>query len=363
MPSLVEGRSKVLMSETEDLVRADPRWARLERREATDDFLYSVATTGIYCRPDCPSRRPNPRNVQFYDTAQAAERAGFRACLRCRPDRARETDARTEMVARLCQYIEAADEPPSLEALATYAGLSPHHVQRSFKAVTGLTPKAYAEGRRAERVREALRSGPSVTEAYHAAGFGSSGRFYASAEHILGMSPSNYRAGGADQVIRFAVGETSLGALLVAATERGVCAVSLGDAPERLVEELQERFPSAELLGAEEGFEGWVAQVVAFVEEPRASLELPLDLRGTAFQRRVWRALRDIPVGRTLSYAELAARIDAPRATRAVASACARNPVALAIPCHRVVRSDGGLGGYRWGVERKRALLERERSH
>ena len=249
---------------------------------------------------------------------------------------------------------------PSLDALAATAGLSRFHFHRLFKAITGLTPRAYADAQRASRVRRELRQSATVTQAIYEAGFNSNGRFYASAPKVLGMTPTDFRAGGAGASIRFALGECSLGSILVAASDKGVCAILLGDDPDALARDLQDRFPRATLSGGDAGFEAWVARVVGFVEAPRLGLDLPLDVRGTAFQQRVWRALSNIPAGSTASYAAIAQQIGAPRALRAVAQACAANPLAVAIPCHRVVRSDGALSGYRWGVERKRALLDRE---
>ncbi len=265
-----------------------------------------------------------------------------------------------ERVEAVCRRIEESEEPPSLEEMAEIAGLSPHHFHRVFKEATGLTPRAYAAARRAERVRKALGKRTTVTEAFYEAGFGSSGRFYSEAERLLGMSPSAYRTGGAGEAIRFAVGRCSLGSILVAVSEKGVCGVFLHDDPEELVRELQRRFRNAELQPGDGDFEQWVARVVGMVEEPWKETDLPLDIRGTAFQQKVWDALREIPVGSTSSYAEIAAKIGLPKAVRAVAGACAANAIAVAIPCHRVVRTDGGISGYRWGVERKRALLERE---
>ncbi|WP_085317644.1 methylated-DNA--[protein]-cysteine S-methyltransferase [Derxia lacustris] len=269
-------------------------------------------------------------------------------------------DRHATVVAELCRFIEAADAEPTLADLAARAGFSAWHLQRVFKAVTGLSPKAWAAARRADRVRERLAAGARVTDALHAAGYGSSGRFYEAADAVLGMTPGRYRAGGAGTEIRFAVGQCSLGAILVAQTAVGLCAVLLGDDPDALLHELQRRFGAARLIGGDADFERTVATVIGFVEAPRLGLALPLDLRGTAFQQRVWQALRQIPPGSTASYAQIAERIGAPKAVRAVAGACAANPLAVAIPCHRVLRSDGGLSGYRWGVERKRALLERE---
>ncbi|MCM2287848.1 MAG: bifunctional DNA-binding transcriptional regulator/O6-methylguanine-DNA methyltransferase Ada [Sulfuritalea sp.] len=340
----------------------DPRWAAVQSRDAAADgqFFYSVSTTGVYCRPSCAARSARPENVQFHLSAAAAEHAGFRPCKRCRPDQAPLAAQHAALVAELCRFIERAEPAPSLQALATRAGLSRYHVHRIFKAVTGVTPGAYAAAHRAARVRAELGRGGTVTEAIYGAGYNSSGRFYASAERMLGMAPRTFRDGGANTDIRFAIGQCSLGAILVAASERGVCAIFMGDDPEALAHELQDRFPRASLIGGDAGFEQVVARVVALVEAPALGLDLPLDIRGTAFQQRVWQALREIPAGRTVSYSELAERIGAPQAVRAVASACAANALAVAIPCHRVLRLDGGLSGYRWGVERKRALLGRE---
>jgi len=349
-------------SDAATITERDPRWAAVLARDPAADgrFWYSVRTTGVYCRPSCASRRARPENVHFHDTPQDAERAGYRPCRRCRPDRDGVREQHAALVAAACRTIEAAEQAPDLATLAAQAGLSPFHFHRVFKAVTGVTPRAYAAAQRASRVRRELVRGDSVTAAVYDAGYNSSGRFYAQAGEMLGMRPRDYRDGGANTAIRFAVGECSLGAILVAASERGLCAILLDDDPDALVRELQDRFPKAELIGGDAGFERLVAQVVGFVEAPGIGLDLPLDVRGTAFQQRVWQALRAIPAGETASYAQIAERIGAPKATRAVAGACASNTLAVAIPCHRVVRSDGALSGYRWGVERKRALLERE---
>jgi AraC family transcriptional regulator of adaptative response/methylated-DNA-[protein]-cysteine methyltransferase len=265
-------------------------------------------------------------------------------------------------VAKACRLIEDAQEAPSLEALAKSAGMSRFHFHRVFKAVTGVTPKSYADAQRARRVREELARRDTVTEAIYGAGFNSSGRFYAASPDLLGMTPTEFRTGGGGASIRFAVGECSLGSILVAATGKGVCAILFGDDPDALVRDLQDRFAKAHLIGADKAFEQLVAEVVGFVEAPAQGLDLPLDVRGTAFQQRVWQALREIPRGSTASYAEIAERIGQPKAVRAVAQACASNGIAVAIPCHRVVRSDGALSGYRWGVQRKRVLLDREKA-
>ncbi len=339
------------------------RWTAVQGRDAAADgvFYYSVRTTGVYCRPSCGARPALRANVAFHASCAAAEAAGFRACLRCKPDQPPLQERQAQAVAEACRLIDALDDAPDLDAVAQAAGMSRFHFQRVFKAHAGVTPKAWAAARRAARVRDTLASSASVTDALYAAGFNSSSRFYAGSEAMLGMAPARFKAGGAGEDIRFAVGACSLGAILVAATERGICAVLMGDDPELLVRDLQDRFPKARLIGADAGFERTVAQVVGLVEAPRIGLDLPLDVRGTAFQQRVWAALRAIPAGKTVSYTELAQRIGSPAAVRAVAGACAANPVAVAIPCHRVVRNDGGLSGYRWGIERKAALIMREK--
>jgi AraC family transcriptional regulator of adaptative response/methylated-DNA-[protein]-cysteine methyltransferase len=351
-------RTEALAAATE----ADPRWAAVLARDAAADgrFFYSVRTTGVYCRPSCMARSARPENVAFHDTAADAERAGFRPCRRCRPDQPPLAAQHAATVAGLCRLMDSADTVPSLAELARHAGMSRFHLHRIFKTVTGLTPRAYANAARARRMRSDLPGAASVTDAIHGAGFGSSSRFYETSDRLLGMKPTRYRNRGADTDIRFALGQCSLGAILVAASPRGVCAISIGDDADRLVRELQDRFARARLIGGDAEFEQWVARVVGLVEAPRIGLDLPLDIRGTAFQQRVWQALRAIPPGSTLSYTELAARIGLPKAVRAVASACAANVLAVAIPCHRVVRTDGSLSGYRWGVARKRALLDRE---
>lgn len=340
----------------------DPRWAAVIARDRGADgkFYYSVKTTGVYCRPSCPSRLARPENIRFHATCAAAEEAGFRPCKRCKPDQGPLVQQHARKVAEICRIIESAEEAPGLNELASKAGLSTFHLHRIFKAVTGLTPKAYAAAHRAKRLRSQLGRSNTVTEAVFDAGFNSTGRFYETSDHVLGMTPTTYRTGGANAEIRFAIGECSLGAILVAKSERGICAILLGDDPDALVRDLQDKFPRANFIGGDEGFEQLVARVVGFIEAPGLGLDLPLDVRGTAFQQRVWQALREIPTGSTVSYTEIANRIGAPRSVRAVAQACAANALAVAIPCHRVVRNDGALSGYRWGVERKRALLERE---
>ena len=342
--------------------RRDPRWVCVPSRDPQADgqFFYSVKTTGVYCRPSCGSRTPRPENVEFFLTPQAAEGAGFRPCKRCKPDQASLKDQHTALVARLCHQIETADAAPTLVMLARSAGMSTFHLHRIFKAVTGVTPKAYAMAHRTRLVRAQLMHSPSITDAIYGAGYNANSRFYENANHMLGMTPKRFRAGGTNTVIQFAVGECALGAILVATSERGICAILLGDEPEPLIQDLQDRFRNAELRGGDAAFEQLIAQVVGFVEMPSRGLDLPLDVRGTAFQQRVWQILRNIPAGSTMSYSEIAKHMGAPQSSRAVAGACAANPLAVAIPCHRVVRNDGALSGYRWGVARKRELLKRE---
>lgn len=341
----------------------EARHDAIGRRDPAADafFVYSVRTTGIYCRPSCAARRALRENIVFHATCADAERAGFRACRRCGPDAPSREQRHADVVARACRLIDGAETTPSLQGLAATIGMSPHHFHRVFRATTGVTPKAYAQMRRAERVAARLPSAQSVTEALYEAGFNAASRFYAHSGQRLGMTPGTYRAGGPGMSIRFAVGPCTFGSVLAAATETGVCAILLGDDPDRLLRDLQDRFPRAELIGGDPAFEQTVALVVGLVEAPGQRVELPLDIAGTAFQQRVWTALRAIPAGRTASYAEVAQAIGMPAAVRAVARACGANMLAVAIPCHRVVRSDGSLSGYRWGIDRKRALLQRER--
>ena len=343
----------------------DPRWAAVVARDRRADgtFFYSVKTTGVYCRPSCGARRANPAHVQFHGTAAEAERAGFRPCRRCRPDQPPLEERYAARVADICRAIETADAVPSLATLAARAGLSPYHFHRVFKAATGVTPRAYADARRRARVhRELAKRNKTVTQAIYDAGFNSGGRFYASSGQLLGMTPTEYRDGGGRIPMQFAVGECSLGSVLVARSAKGICAILLGDDADVLVRDLQDRFPRAVLTGGDPAFDRVVARVVGLVDAPALGLDLPLDVRGTAFQQRVWQALSRIPAGSTATYAEIAARIGAPGAARAVARACAANPLAVAIPCHRVVKTDGSVSGYRWGIDRKRSLLEREAS-
>ena len=341
----------------------DRQWTAVigRDRRADGSFYYAVKTTGVYCRPSCAARQPNRRNVVYFATREAAEGAGFRPCRRCQPDLESPDQSQVARITNICRLIESADTMPSLASLARRAGLSPYHFHRTFKAITGVTPKAYAAATRSKRVRTELKNrSKTVTEAIYDAGFRSSGRFYESSDQLLGMTPSAYRAGGGATRIHFAVGECSLGSILVAQSARGVCSILLGDDPDALVRDLQDRYPTATFVGNDPAFAKVVSRVVGFVEAPTQELDLPLDIRGTAFQQRVWQALRRIPVGTTASYREIAKRIGSPQATRAVAQACAANPLAVAIPCHRVIRANGEQSGYRWGAERKRALLSRE---
>jgi len=363
--SIVERNSVNMSSRTESRAAAtvaDPRWAAVATRDARADgrFFYSVNTTGVYCRPSCAARPARPEHVAFHASTADAERAGFRPCKRCRPNEASLAERHAATIADLCRFIDAAEHPPTLATLAMRADLSAHHLHRLFKSVTGVTPKAWAAVHRAKRLRQEMARSETVTAAIYDAGYNSNGRFYEESDRVLGMTPTQLRAGGADTDIRFAIGACSLGAILVAQSARGVCAIALGDDADALARELQDRFPNARLIGDDRAFDALVARVVGFVEAPAIGLDLPLDLRGTAFQQRVWQALRELPAGATASYADVAARIGAPKSVRAVARACGANTLAVAVPCHRVVRTDGALSGYRWGVARKQALIARE---
>ncbi len=342
------------------------RWAAVASRDRTADghFFYSVGTTGIYCRPSCGSRLPLRKNVRFHESAKAAERSGFRPCKRCRPERARSEERGALLVRRACREIhegmDRGEPPPTLLRLAKAAGWSPFHFHRVFKLHTGLTPKGYVDALRRERTQRALKRAPRVTDAIYEAGFASSGRFYERTSTMLGMTPRAFKKGGESTALRFAVGKCSFGAVLVAATSRGLAAVLLGDDADALIRDLESRFPRAVLEAGDREFEACVAAVVGFIDGQGKTEVLPLDPRGTSFQRRVWNALAEIPPGSTVTYSELAAKLGAPGSARAVAGACAKNPIAILVPCHRVIREDGGLSGYRWGVDRKRALLTRE---
>ena len=345
-----------------DRLSDDHRWAAVADRDAAFDgvFVYAVASTGIYCRPSCPARRPDRKRVRYFAGARAAEAEGYRACRRCRPDQAPTRSEATEAVIAACRSMAEAETAPTLDMLAADAGLSRWHFHRLFKQATGVTPKAYAAAQRRERARAGLRSARTVTEAIHHAGFNSAGRFYADMEAMLGMNPTQYRSGGAGAEIRYAVTTCWLGPVLVAATARGVCAILFDDDAAALPEVLRRQFPKARLIAGDGAFSNLVASVVNWLNGREANLELPLDISGTAFQIRVWEALRQIPSGSTASYSEIAEKIGAPAAVRAVAGACAANPIAVAVPCHRVIGKNGKLTGYRGGMARKRALLKRE---
>jgi AraC family transcriptional regulator of adaptative response/methylated-DNA-[protein]-cysteine methyltransferase len=345
-------------------------------RDARQDgrFVYAVATTGVYCRPSCPSRRPRRENVAFFSGPEAAEGAGYRACRRCAPESSLAPAERT--VQRACAYLEAhLDEPVTLEALGREIGVSPYHLQKMFKRMTGVSPKEYVSARRMERLKGRLQQGDGVADATYEAGYGSGSRVYEQANAQLGMTPATYKRGGTGVTIRYGTAGSPLGRLLVAVSERGVCAVTLGDSDAALEEALRREYPRARIERAEAGtvdenLEAWLGAIVRHLEGAQPSLALPIDVQATAFQRRVWQALQEIPYGATRSYGEIAAAIGQPRASRAVARACASNRVALVIPCHRVVPGDftasggaGAAGGYRWGAERKRRLLESERNH
>ena len=351
----------------EDPRLEDERWRAVRARDPSADgrFVYAVATTGVYCRPSCPSRPARPENVSFHSGPEAARAAGFRACRRCDPDGDAATARHAAIVEAACrrmdEAIDAGDPVPTLSDLAAAAGWTASHFQRRFRAALGISPRQYADRVKAERAKGALARGLSVTDALHDAGYGSSSRFYDRAAAEYGMAPVAWRDGGRGATIRFATGACALGTFLVAATEKGLCAILLGDDADSLRAELRDRFPKADRIAGDADFAGIAARVAALVGNPGAGLDLPLDIRGTAFRQQVWEALRRIPAGRTATYSEVAAALGMPAATRAVAAACAANPVAIAIPCHRVVRADGSLAGYRWGIERKRRLIARER--
>ncbi len=339
------------------------RWKAILRRERDADgsFFYGVKTTGVYCRPSCPSRLPRRSNVVFFLRCEEAERGGFRACKRCLPKNVHQRQKSHDAIIQACKLIETAEEPPRLDDLARNVGLSPFYFHRLFKEVVGVTPKDYASAQRVRRVQERLSGSGTVTEAIYQAGFGSSSRFYENTDAMLGMTPSNFRNGGAGRVIRFALVNSCLGLVMVAGTDRGICVIDFGETREALRKRLENRFPRARLIDHDPTFTSWVQGALALIETPTRPVSLPLDIQGTAFQQRVWRALRGIPAGSTATYGEIARRIGRPSATRAVARACASNPVAVAIPCHRIIGGDGDLKGYRWGVERKQKLLDRER--
>lgn len=346
----------------DDFTSEASRWQAVVQRNplAHSHFVYGVVTTGVYCRPTCSSRKPNRVNVRFFDDGKAAEQDGFRPCKRCSPQLSDAADAAVEMAARACTMIEKAENEPSLKQLAGSAGLSPSHFHRLFRKTVGVTPKQYAAEKRLQRMRCNLRRNSTVTEAVYETGYDSGSRFYETATRSLGMKASVYKKGGRGLSIRYAISQSYLGWMLVAATDQGICRIDFDAAPKTLRNRLTAEFPEAKLVEDDPEFKKIIAQTLSFLETPEQTMSLPLDIQGTAFQRRVWAALQTIPPGATASYTEIAEKIGNPKAVRAVARACAANHIAVAIPCHRVVRRDGDLGGYRWGIERKRAILDRE---
>ena len=353
----------ITMASSHTALRDDERWAAVlaRRREADGRFVYAVTSTGVYCRPSCASRRPRPDRVTFFDTAAEADRAGYRACRRCRPDADTATDPWTEKIRRACVYLANINGQVSLAALARRLGGSPYHLQRNFKRIVGVTPREYAEACRLRHVRRHLRQGKNVTGAMVDAGYGSSSRFYERAAPKLGMTPSIYRRGGATALIRYTIVDSPLGRLLVAATMRGVCSIAMAASDVELERALSAEYPAATVEQDDGRLATWTKAILGLIAGRRPRVDLPLDVQATAFQWQVWQALSAIPCGETRSYGDVAATIGRPRAVRAVARACATNPVAIAIPCHRVVPASGGVGGYRWGAARKKKLLETER--
>ncbi|MCT4716507.1 bifunctional DNA-binding transcriptional regulator/O6-methylguanine-DNA methyltransferase Ada [Enterobacteriaceae bacterium H18W14] len=350
------------MKNTNDITADDSRWLAVETRDSRADgeFVFAVKTTGIFCRPSCTARHPLRKNVLFFADPHGAKEAGFRPCKRCQPDKLAPEQQRAERIIQACRIIESSPDPLTLEALAARVAMSPFHFHRLFKSVIGLTPNAWQKALRTQKLRDQLAQGESVTRAAYDAGYQSGSQFYQQADAALGMTARQYRQGGERVAIRFVVGACQLGEFLVAQSERGICAILLGNTAEALIAELETLFPKAKLISDDDGFAGRVAQVVSFLERPSGHFDLPLDIQGTAFQQQVWQALRAIPPGETVSYQKIAERIGKPGAVRAVAGACAANRLAVVIPCHRVVRNDGTLSGYRWGVERKQQLLNIE---
>ncbi len=357
------------MSKKNSFLTEAERWEAVLKSDpqAEGAFLYAVKTTGIYCRPDCSSRLPNQKNVTFFQTCAEAEQGGFRPCKRCQPNTISPQQQQAEAIAQICKLIEQfvgvgapSAKPMALQDMAEIAGLSPYHFHRLFKQIVGVTPKAYAVAQRAKRAREELQEGIPVTQAIYNAGFETSSSFYDKSTELLGMTPTEYQRGAHGIEIQFAVKPVWLGWVLIAATAKGICCISLGDTAEVLTSQLQNQFSHAQIQESDPTFKDWIEQVLAFIESPQRGLNLPLDIQGTAFQQRVWQALQTIVPGNTASYSEIAQQIGNPKAVRAVARACASNQIAVVVPCHRVVGNDGSLRGYRWGPDRKRALLERE---
>ena len=355
-----------LMKEQMNLLPDDyeSQWQAVLAKDASFDgqFVFAVSSTGIYCRPSCPARRPHREHVSFFQLPEAAERAGFRACRRCHPRNVRVVDPQIEMTRQVCRIIEENDgEPITLSVLSEQLGVSSFHLQRTFRSIMGITPRRYAETCRVNRFKQGVRRGEAITSAIYDAGYGSSSRLYERASSQLGMTPATYGKGGRGAVINYAIVETLLGRLLVAATDKGVCSVMLGDSDAALKENLFNEFPAAEIRQDEKLLRSSVKTIVDHLKSRSPHIDLPLDIQATAFQRQVWEQLRSIPYGQTHSYSEVAKAIGQEKAVRAVAHACATNPVALVIPCHRVIREDSSLGGYRWGLERKRKLLDNEK--
>ncbi len=349
-------------SEEKSYATDDARWQAVVAREKDADgqFFYAISTTGIYCYPSCPSRLALRKNTHYFKTSNEAEQAGFHPCKRCKSNQGTPSSRDALVIAQACRLIENADEIPCLETLAQSQNLSSYHFHRLFKSITGVTPRAYAIAHRARKIRTELAQDTSITDAIYDAGFNSSGRFYATSTEVLGMTPTNFKNGGNSETILYSVGKCSFGSILVARSEKGICAILIHDDNKPLLADLQKRFPKATLVEDQSDFKHWLTQVIHFVETPKNGLELPLDIRGTIFQQRVWQILQKIPLGTTASYTDIATKLGDPKAVRAVARACAANPIALLVPCHRVVRSDGGISGYRWGVENKRTLIARE---
>lgn len=340
----------------------DERWRAVTARDANADgqFFYSVASTGVYCKPSCAARLPKRDNVAYHESSMAAERAGFRACLRCKPNEPDLLQSQCETIERVCRLIEQSETALNLDELAQHAAMSRFHFQRTFKKIVGITPKQFQQALRQQRTKHALQIEHRVTDAIYTGGFNSAGHFYASADKMLGMKAQQFQRGGTDVTIRYGAVSCALGVLLLAATSKGICRIDIGDSAANLIAALRQYFPHAQLEPMDAQIERWLRELVQFIERPHVALQLPLDIQGTAFQRQVWQALQDIPFGTTASYTDIAERIGKPTAARAVATACASNTLALAIPCHRVIRGNGDLAGYRWGVERKRELLQRE---
>ena len=324
-------------------------------------FVYGVRSTGIYCRPSCPSRRPRENQILFFNQPVDAEQAGFRACQRCHPREIRD-NPKTTLIRKICAEIERRpDDSPSLKALAKLTGFGPTYLQRTFRQAMGITPRQYAEALRVKRLKSELRKGSDVTTAMHEVSYGSASRLYEKSDEQLGMTPATYRKGGIGMKISYTIADSSLGRVLVAGTERGISAVYLGEKDSELAATLREEYPRAEIQTIPENKSQWVRAVVANLDQSNSPIDLPTDVKGTAFQRRVWQALREIPSGATRTYSDIARAIGQPTAIRAVGHACATNPASIVVPCHRVIRTDGSLGGYRWGLQRKKTLLERER--